>query len=189
SSSDIEKATKVARAMVASYGMSERLGAVKLGEENSEPFLGRDFGHTRNYSEEVAAIIDDEVNSLLTSAHQEAFDILVQNRDVLDNLVTELLEKETIDRKGLVEVFADIQMRSERPAWTGSSTRVPSKIPPVAVPVGVNGRDEPSAEIVVSPGQETPEVPLPGDTPSPPGGPPGAPPGGPPLGLPMDPAG
>ena len=189
SSSDIEKATKVARAMVASYGMSERLGAVKLGEENSEPFLGRDFGHTRNYSEEVAAIIDDEVNSLLTSAHQEAFDILVQNRDVLDNLVTELLEKETIDRKGLVEVFAGIQMRSERPAWTGSSTRVPSKIPPVAVPVGVNGRDEPSAEIVVSPGQETPEVPLPGESPIPPGGPPGAPPGGLPLGPPMGPAG
>jgi cell division protease FtsH len=189
SSSDIEKATKVARAMVASYGMSERLGAVKLGEENSEPFLGRDFGHTRNYSEEVAAIIDDEVNSLLTSAHQEAFDILVQNRDVLDNLVTELLEKETIDRKGLVEVFAGIQMRSERPAWTGSSTRVPSKIPPVAVPVGVNGRDEPSAEIVVSPGQETPEVPLPGESPIPPGGPPGAPPGAPPLGPPMGPAG
>ncbi|HEU0127921.1 MAG TPA: ATP-dependent zinc metalloprotease FtsH, partial [Pseudonocardiaceae bacterium] len=56
SSSDIEKATKVARAMVMSYGMSERLGAVKLGEENAEPFLGRDIGHTRNYSEEVAAI-------------------------------------------------------------------------------------------------------------------------------------
>ncbi|MEJ7689908.1 MAG: ATP-dependent zinc metalloprotease FtsH [Nocardioidaceae bacterium] len=135
SSSDIEKATKVARAMVASYGMSERLGAVKLGEENSEPFLGRDFGHTRNYSEEVAAIIDEEVNSLLTSAHQEAFDILVQNRHVLDSLVTELLEKETLDRKGLAEVFADLQMRPERPAWTGSATRVPSTIPPVVVPV------------------------------------------------------
>ena len=77
SSNDIEKATKVARAMVTAYGMSERLGAVKLGEENSEPFLGRDFGHTRNYSEEIAAIIDEEVNKLLTNAHQEAFDILV----------------------------------------------------------------------------------------------------------------
>jgi cell division protease FtsH len=165
--------------------MSERLGAVKLGEENSEPFLGRDFGHTRNYSEEVAAIIDEEVNSLLTSAHQEAFDILVQNRHVLDSLVTELLEKETLDRKDLVEVFADLQMRPERPAWTGSATRVPSTIPPVVVPVSVNGRDEPSSEIVVSPGQETPEVPLPGVAPSPPG----APPGGPPLGPPMGPVG
>ena len=80
SSNDIEKATKVARAMVTSYGMSDRLGAVKFGEDNGEPFLGRDFGHTRNYSEEIAAIIDEEITRLLTNAHQEAFDILVQNR-------------------------------------------------------------------------------------------------------------
>ncbi len=185
SSSDIEKATKVARAMVTSYGMSERLGAVKLGEETSEPFLGRDFGHTRNYSEEIAAIIDEEVNTLLTNAHQEAFDILVQNRDVLDNLVTELLEKETIDRKGLADVFAGIRMRAVRPAWTGSDTRIPSTIPPVEIPVGVNGQDEPSSEIVVSPGTETPQSPLPGPAPGP-SGPPGAPPSGPPLGPPMD---
>ncbi len=188
SSSDIEKATKVARAMVTSYGMSERLGAVKLGEENSEPFLGRDFGHTRNYSEEVAAIIDEEVNSLITSAHQEAFDILAQNRNVLDRLVTELLEKETIDSKGLAEIFSDVQMRPERPPWTGSDTREPSTIPPVRVPVTVNGRDEPSAEIVVSPGQERPGVALPGDGTGPPVGPPGAPPAGPPLGPPMYPS-
>ncbi len=145
SSNDIEKATKVARAMVTSYGMSERLGAVKLGEDNSEPFLGRDFGHTRNYSEEIAAIIDEEINKLLTNAHQEAFDILVQNRDVLDTLVTELLEKETIDRKGLADIFSEIQMRPERPAWTGSDTRIPSTIPPVDVPAGLNGRPEPAA--------------------------------------------
>ena len=107
SSNDIEKATKVARAMVTSYGMSDRLGAVKLGEDNGEPFLGRDIGHTRTYSEEVASIIDEEINKLLTNAHQEAFDILVQNRDVLDTLVTELLEKETINRAGLSELFAE----------------------------------------------------------------------------------
>ncbi len=185
SSSDIEKATKVARAMVASYGMSERLGAVKLGEENSEPFLGRDFGHTRNYSEEIAAIIDEEVGKLLTNAHQEAFDILVQNRHVLDRLVTELLEKETIDRKGLADLFSDLQMRPHRPAWTGSDSRIPSQIPPVVVPVGVNGRDEESSEIRVSPGQETPQGRLPGDL-TPPVGPPGAPPSGPPLGPTSD---
>jgi len=184
SSNDIEKATKVARAMVMSYGMSERLGAVKLGEENSEPFLGRDFGHTRNYSEEVAGIIDEEINILLKKAHQEAFDILVQNRDVLDQLVTELLEKETIDRKGLGDIFIDITMRAERPAWTGSDTRIPSTLPPVRVPVGVNGRDEPSSEIQVSPGQESSQSPLgPVD---PPVGPPGSPPPGPPLGPTRD---
>ncbi|MBA2698307.1 MAG: ATP-dependent metallopeptidase FtsH/Yme1/Tma family protein [Nocardioidaceae bacterium] len=185
SSNDIDKATKVARAMVMSYGMSERLSAVKLGDENSEPFLGRDFGHTRNYSEEVAGIIDEEINKLLTNAHQEAFDILVQNRHVLDTLVTELLERETIGRVGLAELFTDLQLRPERPAWTGSDTRIPSDLPPVAVPVSVNGRDEPSSEIRISPGQETPQGSLPSDL-GPPAGPPGAPPGGPPLGPPRD---
>jgi cell division protease FtsH len=180
SSNDIEKATKVARAMVTSYGMSERLGAVKLGEENSEPFLGRDFGHTRNYSEEIAAIIDEEVNSLLTKAHQEAFDILVDNRDVLDNLVTELIEKETIDRNGLAEIFADLRMRPRRPAWTGSESRIPSSVPPVEVPASSNGtRPEPKPEITVGPGAESPG---PGFGEGPPSGPPGAPPPGPPLG-------
>ncbi|HET7173144.1 MAG TPA: AAA family ATPase, partial [Nocardioidaceae bacterium] len=154
SSNDIEKATKIARNMVTSFGMSERLGAIKLGEDNSEPFLGRDFGHTRNYSEEIAAIIDEEINRLLTNAHQEAFDILVQNRGVLDRLVTELLEKETIDRHGLAEVFATVVMRPRRPAWTGSDTRVPSTIPPVDVPAAVNGRHQPQGEITVSPGSE-----------------------------------
>ena len=84
---DIEKATSLARAMVTQYGMSDRLGAIKLGDNTSEPFLGRDMGHQRNYSEEVAAIIDEEVKKLLSTAHQEAFDILEQNRDVLDSLV------------------------------------------------------------------------------------------------------
>jgi cell division protease FtsH len=185
SSNDIDKATKVARAMVTSYGMSERLGAVKLGDDSSEPFLGRDIGHTRNYSEEVAAIIDEEVNRLLTNAHQEAFDILVQNRRILDDLVTALLEKETLDRKQLQQVFANVTMRQERPPWTGSDTREPSSVPPVAVPAGVNGRPpEQKSEITVGPGAETANTPLPGDPAGPPLGPPGTPPGGPSLGPP-----
>ena len=96
---DIEKATALARAMVTQYGMTERLGAIKLGEANGEPFLGRDFGHTRNYSEDVAAVVDEETKKFLATAHQEAFDILVENRDVLDSLVLALLEKETLDKE------------------------------------------------------------------------------------------
>ena len=95
---DIEKATTLARAMVTQYGMTERLGAIKLGDTNAEPFLGRDMGHTRNYSEDVAAIVDEETKKLLATAHQEAFDILEENRDVLDSLVLELLDKETLDK-------------------------------------------------------------------------------------------
>jgi cell division protease FtsH len=183
SSNDIDKATKVARAMVTSYGMSDRLGAVKFGEENGEPFLGRDIGHTRNYSEEIAAIIDEELNKLLTNAHQEAFDILVSNRSVLDRLVTELLEHETIDRKGLTHIFEDVQMRPERPAWTGSDTRTPSDIPPVDIPLAarMNGRPESQAEITVSPGTESGASGLgSAQPPAPPaGGPPSGPPGAP----------
>ncbi len=185
SSNDIDKGTKVARAMVTSYGMSERLGAVKLGEDTGEPFLGRDIGHARNYSEEVAAIIDEEVNRLLTNAHQEAFDILVQNRQVLDDLVSALLEKETLDRKQLQVIFTSVTMRPPRPPWTGSDTREPSSQPPVSVPAGANGRPpEPPTEITVGPGSETPTAALPGEVGNPPLGPPGAPPAGPPLGPP-----
>ena len=84
---DIEKATGLARAMVTQYGMTETLGAIKLGDSTSEPFLGRDMGHQRDYSEAVAAKVDEEVKAFIASAHQEAFDILEDNRDVLDALV------------------------------------------------------------------------------------------------------
>ncbi len=128
---DIEKATNLARAMVTQYGMTERLGAVKLGQSQGEPFLGRDMGHTRDYSESVAAIVDEEVKKLLATAHQEAFDILEENRDVLDALVVALLEKETLDKAEVAEIFVPLRRREKRPAWTGSDTRRPSSIPPI----------------------------------------------------------
>ena len=140
-SNDIEKASALARAMVTQYGMTERLGAIKFGSDSSEPFLGRDFGSQRNYSEEIAAAVDEEVGKLILNAHQEAFDILVENRVVLDHLVEELLEKETLDKHQIARIFEPVIMRERRPAWTGSSTRVPSDQPPV-MPAGSNGRAE-----------------------------------------------
>jgi cell division protease FtsH len=137
---DIDKATSLARAMVTQYGMTERLGAIKLGEAQGEPFLGRDMGHTRNYSEDVAAVVDEETKRLLSEAHQEAFDILEENRDVLDALVIELLEKETLDKAEVARVFEPLRRRPIRPAWTGSPTRSPSAIPPVDVPQAVRER-------------------------------------------------
>ncbi|MEV7775260.1 ATP-dependent zinc metalloprotease FtsH [Kitasatospora sp. NPDC086791] len=133
-SNDIEKATATARAMVTQYGMTERLGAIKFGSDNSEPFLGREMGHQRDYSEEVAALVDEEVKKLIESAHNEAWEILVENRDVLDNLVLELLEKETLNKEQIAEVFAPIVKRPARPAWTGSTRRTPSTRPPVQSP-------------------------------------------------------
>jgi cell division protease FtsH len=130
-SNDIEKATNVARAMVTQYGMTERLGAVKLGQDNGEVFLGRDMGHQRDYSEEIAAIVDEEVKKLIETAHQEAWEILVENRDILDELVLELLEKETLNKAEVAAIFAKLQKRPPRPAWTGSQARIPSNRPPI----------------------------------------------------------
>ncbi|MBQ0827306.1 ATP-dependent zinc metalloprotease FtsH [Streptomyces tagetis] len=131
---DIEKATGLARAMVTQYGMTERLGAIKFGGDNTEPFLGREMGHQRDYSEEVAALVDEEVKTLIETAHNEAWEILVENRDVLDNLVLALLEKETLGKEQIAEVFSTIVKRPPRPAWTGSSRRTPSTRPPVLSP-------------------------------------------------------
>ncbi|TXH40230.1 MAG: ATP-dependent zinc metalloprotease FtsH, partial [Actinobacteria bacterium] len=139
---DIEKATGVARAMVTQYGMTERLGAIRYGSDNTEVFLGRDMGHQRDYSEEIAAAIDEEVRNLIEAAHQDAYEILFNNRDVLDTLVTELLEKETLDKEQVARIFEPMRKRPSRPAWTGSARRQPSDIGPVEVPlrhVGPNG--------------------------------------------------
>ena len=130
-SNDIERATAVARAMVTQYGMTERLGAIRYGQQNQEVFLGRDMGHMRDYSEEIASAIDEEVRTFIELAHQEAYDILVANRDVLDALVFELLEKETLDRAQIDAVFATLQLREPRPAWTGSARRQPDTRGPI----------------------------------------------------------
>jgi cell division protease FtsH len=131
-SNDIEKATAVARAMVTQYGMTERLGAIRYGsDQGGEVFMGRDFGHTRDYSEDVAAAIDQEVRAFIDAAHHEAFEILVDNRDVLDALVVELLEKETLDKDEVARIFEPLNRRPARPAWTGSSRRTPSDRGPV----------------------------------------------------------
>ena len=133
-SNDIEKATALARAMVTQYGMTEAIGAIKLGSDASEPFMGRDYGHQRDYSENIAAKVDAEMRKLIENAHQEAFDILVENRATLDAMVLELLEKETLNKEAIAEIFAKVNSWPRRPAWTGSSTRIPSQQPPVAVP-------------------------------------------------------
>jgi cell division protease FtsH len=133
-SNDIEKATSVARAMVTQYGMTERLGAVRYGQSGGDVFLGRDLGHQRDYSEDVAAAIDEEVRLLIDQAHHEAYEVLNTNRAILDALVVELLERETLGKDDIARIFADITPVPPRAAWTGSDRRVPSSIPPVEVP-------------------------------------------------------
>jgi cell division protease FtsH len=141
-SNDIEKATTLARAMVTQYGMTEKLGAIKLGTSDSAPFLGRDYGHQRDYSEDIASAVDQEIRSLIEGAHHEAYEILVENRSILDALVEELLENETLHKEEIEVIFKHVAMRPKRPAWTGSSNRVPSKVPPVAIKPRNNGVTE-----------------------------------------------
>jgi cell division protease FtsH len=130
-SNDIEKATAIARAMVTQYGMSEKLGAVKFGQESGEVFLGRDMGHQRDYSEEIAAQVDAEVRALVENAHHEAWEICVEYRDVLDELVLRLLDKETLTRDELAEIFAPVVKRPQREHLTGNGRRPLSDVPPV----------------------------------------------------------
>jgi len=142
-SNDIEKATNLARAMVTQYGMTQRLGAIKLGISESQPFLGRDYGHQRDYSENVASIVDSEIREMIENAHQEAFDILVSNREILDLLVEELLEKETLNKEEIEVAFKKVKKVKPRAAWTGSQNRVPSNQPPVALrPAKVKAIDD-----------------------------------------------
>ena len=130
-SNDIEKATGISRAMVTQYGMSDSLGALKFGQESGEVFLGRDMGHQRDYSEQVAARIDEEVRRLIEAAHDEAFAVLVQYRDVLDNLVLQLMDQETLSKDEVLAVFAPVVKRPSRGSWGGTGRRRPSDRPPV----------------------------------------------------------
>ncbi|WP_099040863.1 ATP-dependent zinc metalloprotease FtsH [Mycobacterium neglectum] len=132
--SDIEQATKIARAMVTEYGMSSKLGAVRYGTEHGDPFLGRTMGTQADYSHEVAQIIDDEVRKLIEAAHTEAWEILTEYRDVLDILAGELLEKETLHRAELKAIFEDVKKRPRLTMFDDFGGRVPSDKPPIKTP-------------------------------------------------------
>jgi cell division protease FtsH len=131
---DIEKATALARAMITQYGMSSKLGAVKYGTSGDEPFLGRTMGHERDYSDSVAAEIDAEVRALIELAHDEAWEILVEYRDVLDNIVLELMEKETISQNDMARICARVVKRPPMAPYNGFGKRQPSNEPPVLTP-------------------------------------------------------
>jgi cell division protease FtsH len=107
-SDDIERCTEIARNMVTTYGMSDRLGPQQLGTKEREVFLGRDYGHEAGYSDEVAGQIDAEVRRLVDGAHDRARAILSTHRVTLDRLAAALVEKETLDDADLAEVFGPI---------------------------------------------------------------------------------
>jgi len=119
--SDIEQATELARAMVMEYGMSDRLGPMRYGTPQGEVFLGRDYNRGIDYSDEVAALIDEEVRKLITQAHDEARSIITTHRDALDRLAAALLERETLYEADIAEILSDV------PKWqhaTDDSMRI-----------------------------------------------------------------
>ena len=135
-SSDITKATDTARKMVTEYGMSARVGTVKLGSGNDEPFLGRDMGSGRDYSDELAFVVDEEVRKLLDDAHAEAYWVLNKNRDILDHLASKLLEQETLNRHELADIFANVHKYTPRDTWLFHQDRPVSELPAVDMPEG-----------------------------------------------------
>jgi cell division protease FtsH len=120
--------------MVMTYGMSEKLGPLKFGRTEGDVFLGRDLGHERDFSEEVASQIDDEVRELIERAHDEAWEILVQYRDVLDDLVLKLLDKETLSKTDLAEIFASVDKRPLRQIELARKLPKGGTRPPVLTP-------------------------------------------------------
>ena len=129
-SNDIEKATNIARQMVLDYGFSEKLGAIKWSDDEQS-----DLGAlTHKYSARTAEIIDEEVLKLVETAHTEAWNVINENRDILDELVRQLLVKETLNEKELAAIFANIKKAPKREVWLSDEKRPDSDIPPVPIP-------------------------------------------------------
>ncbi len=120
--------------MVLEYGMTTQVGPVKLGSEGGEPFAGRDMGRGREYSERVAERVDAEVRALIEQAHNEAYEVISANRDILDKLALALLEEETLDHNQIAEIFTEVKKLPERPLWLSSEDRPVSERPPIEVP-------------------------------------------------------
>ena len=132
-SNDIEKATAIARTMVGEYGFSARLGAIKWTDDDDQTTV-MDGLAPRKYSDRTAELIDDEVLKLVETAHTEAWTILNENREILDELVRQLLVKETLNEKELAEIFAPIKKAPERSVWLSDDKRPDSDKPPVEIP-------------------------------------------------------
>ena len=110
-SNDLQQVARVARQMITRYGMSDRLGPVALGRQQGNVFMGRDIASDRDFSDETAATIDDEVRSLVEQAYDRCKDVLVSNRQILDKLAEMLIEKETVDAEELQQLLASNEVK------------------------------------------------------------------------------
>ena len=113
-SQDIKQATAIARSMVTKYGMSSRLGLVAYGDDSDEVFIGRDWGHTKNFSENVAAAIDEEVKEIVESCHSKARELISSHRYVLEECAKQLITKEKLNRQEFEAIFEDEKKIAEK---------------------------------------------------------------------------
>jgi cell division protease FtsH len=133
-SNDLDRATEMARAMVTEYGMSEKLGPLKIGNRHGNPFLGRDAYEDRNYSEDVARAVDEEVRAIIDECYAVARQILIDNREKMDEIAKVLLEKESIERDEFLRLMEGAKAPDGRPR----REIPPGEEPPTSTP------DEPS---------------------------------------------
>jgi cell division protease FtsH len=135
SSNDIEKATSLARRMVTEFGMSEKLGPLSFGKRDELVFLGREIGEQRNYSDDVAKMIDEEVRAIIDRGYSKAMDVLVRYKDRLVQLAERLVAEETIEQEAFEQMFSDIPDARKDTHMTpvpldGSTLRKPTQEPP-----------------------------------------------------------
>jgi cell division protease FtsH len=132
-SNDIEKATDLARRMVTEFGMSDKLGPLSFGKRDELVFLGREIGEQRNYSDEVAKQIDEEVRAIIDHAYERAMEVLVKHRDKLTALAEKLVAEETVDAEEFEKLFSDLPPKENthgiRPQIVGPGQPTPAPAP------------------------------------------------------------
>ncbi|HLI54877.1 MAG TPA: ATP-dependent zinc metalloprotease FtsH [Acidimicrobiales bacterium] len=153
---DIEKVTRIARAMVTEYGMSDALGPQQLGQRDGEVFLGRDLGHQANYSEEVAAVVDREIRALIDEAHRRARAVLLHHRPTLDRMARELVDKETLDALDLEAILGPLAPWPTTGKEPARARRRPVASPPGGALPGPAEPVPPRRRPVVAPGRAVP---------------------------------
>ena len=120
-SNDLEKVSALARSMVTSYGMSEKMGTLAYGKDQEHVFMGRNFGNTRDFSEEIAAEIDKEVKRIVDTQYELAKQLLNDNKDMLEFIAKQLLEKETLDEKEFEDMMNEVRSKRTFDNWSGES--------------------------------------------------------------------
>jgi cell division protease FtsH len=160
---DLEKSTKMARRMVTEFGMSERLGPMTFGKRHDQVFLGREFGHERDYGEKVATMIDEEVTRIVSEQYERVKDLLQKHRPHMDAIVHVLLEKETLDRKEVDQILDDVNRKLGLLPDTTNDTDKEGPTPPTAISLD-------DGKILINPAppktdKEPPQDPQPGLTP------------------------